>query len=218
MEKETQLPNAEENPSAWLIALLDVDVASLSLNDMAGIFSYILTLARGQIADRDRKFKRWKIISDGSPQPKTDTPDDWMMEWWARQTLTWYQADIKTAINALVHEGRHTVFFQTGFSGKSAIAFEIVKGASQPTLKIKDGTIDEVLQAFNFRLMFLLHEFANRFGVCPQCSRTFLKERSTKSHCSDNCATIERVREWRSKQREKRAKAIGGKHGTKKRS
>jgi hypothetical protein len=163
----------------------------------------VRTMAREQVHDRARQFPPWKIVSPQGEEPLNISaqPKYFIQKWQLQRDITDYKAVFGKRIRELVLNGE-TIMVPTVGLGH-VIAFEIKKGAPEPTVLIQEGSIDDVFRAFEFRILFLLHQYADRFGVCPRCTKIFLRERTTRVHCSNTCASADRMREWRKQQRSK---------------
>jgi len=191
---------------AWVVRFLRVKVPTLTLPQLRDVLFHVRTIARLALSDRNRPFARWQVVADETPQRDIRSDGQVFVEARLRDTLTDYQTSLKRTVNELCHQQRTVVYLSPGQLFGS-FPFEIVAGRSHPALFVNEGTINEVLLAFDFRLTFILQACADRLRVCKRtkCSQVFLQtHRADREYCSRHCGSLVRVQ--RKREKDKQAK------------
>jgi hypothetical protein len=229
----------EQANMEWLVRFLRTDIQAMTLHQLKDVLFDVRKIARLALSDRSQPFARWEIIKDEAVQPDIGGSQEFCVEWWLRKKLNDYQRTLKKSIGEL-SQHRRTVLHVSIAQIFGSVPLEIVTGRTHPALAVKEGTIDEVMLAFDFRLIFVLQACADRVSVCQRtdCAQVFLKtQRADQEYCSRRCGSAVRVQRKRTKDKaarlakeaaEKKAKMRkhdkrvasqkGGKrHGTKRR-
>lgn len=188
---------SERDNAEWVVGFLALDLPSMTVSQLSSVLSDVRNLARLSLSDRGQPFVRWEIIKDGAAQPDTNDSREFCVEWWLRNILHDYQQTLKKSIGELSQHQR-TVLHVSIAKIFGSVPVEIVTGRTHPALDIKEGTIDEVMLAFDFRLIFVLQACADRLGHCSVCAKVFLKtQRTDQEYCSRGCGSVARVRRKR---------------------
>lgn len=187
----------ERDNVEWMVRFLALDVPSMTTSQLSSILCDVRSLARLALSDRNQQFARWEVAKDGTVQADIGVGRQVFLECRLRETLRAYQRTLKKSIGELSQHQR-TVLHVSIAQLFGSVPLEIVTGRTHPALAIKEGTIDEVMLAFDFRLIFVLQACADRLGRCPVCSKVFLKtQRADQEYCSRGCGSVARVRRKR---------------------